>query len=239
MVRALTLVPFRAHGRGGHGVNQTCWDPTAGSAPRPGGSGSMRATGFFRDRGVAGRARVLHVAVVVRVVGRIGPGGSSWRTAESLGAGRIETFWQILLPVARPATRAPRRCVPVRVHASRHRRCWDARAVRRLRSRSAAPRNCSSSGGRVGAGAMVFVGVLLLVESVWRHAPRYAVTGHVGCARRRDRRERLLRPGGGHPCAGHAVLALAWRAFGGLGGLLRAFTSLGDARRGACCRSRR
>ena len=235
-----------AHRRGGDGVRRAARTREPG-ATAAGWLGIDAGDGLHRTIGALLAAHVFfNVAVVVRVV------GSYWdqvdpeleETAESLGAGRIETFRRVLLPIARPAIASAAALVFLFAFTSF--------GIVLLLGRPGAStlevevyRHTSqlldlSTAAVLALVQMVFVGALLLVESVLAAragVPLSLIT--TGAARPiRDRRERLLVVSvvvATCVLLVTPVLALVWRAFGGgLGGLsLRAFTTLGDARRGS------
>ena len=247
VVRAMTLVPFVLPTVVVGTAFVGLLGPGSPGATAAGWLGIDAGDGLHRTIGALLAAHVFfNVAVVVRVV------GSYWdqvdpeleETAESLGAGRIETFRRVLLPIARPAIASAAALVFLFAFTSF--------GIVLLLGRPGAStlevevyRHTSqlldlSTAAVLALVQMVFVGALLLVESVLAAragVPLSLIT--TGAARPiRDRRERLLVVSvvvATCVLLVTPVLALVWRAFGGgLGGLsLRAFTTLGDARRGS------
>ena len=247
VVRAMTLVPFVLPTVVVGTAFVGLLGPGSPGATAAGWFGIDAGDGLHRTIGALLAAHVFfNIAVVVRVV------GSYWdqvdpeieETAESLGAGRIETFRRVLLPIARPAIASAAALVFLFAFTSF--------GIVLLLGRPGGStlevevyRHTSqlldlSTAAVLALVQMVFVGALLLVETVLAAragVPLSLVTS--GAARPiRDRRERLLVVSVvGATCLllVTPVLALVWRAFGGgLGGLsLRAFTTLGDARRGS------
>ena len=247
VVRAMTLVPFVLPTVVVGTAFVGLLGPGSPGATAAGWFGIDAGDGLHRTIGALLAAHVFfNIAVVVRVV------GSYWdqvdpeleETAESLGAGRIETFRRVLLPIARPAIASAAALVFLFAFTSF--------GIVLLLGRPGGStlevevyRHTSqlldlSTAAVLALVQMVFVGALLLVESVL--AARAGVPLSLvstGAARPiRDRRERLLVVSVvGATCVllVTPVLALVWRAFGGgLGELsLRAFTTLGDARRGS------
>ncbi len=251
-IRAMTLVPFVLPtvvvgtafvgllGPGG---------PAAGFA---GWMGLDVGIGLHRTLGAIVAAHVFfNIAVVVRVV------GSYWdqvdpeleETAEALGAGRLEVFRRVLLPVARPAIASAAALVFLFAFTSF--------GVVLLLGRPGTStleveiyRHTSQlldlpTAAALALVQLVFVGALLLVESVLAAragVPLSLVT--TGAARPpRDRGERaMVVVVAGFTCLLllAPVLSLVWRAFGGGGGggsgsslTLANFTQLGSSRRGS------